>query len=311
MPEGKAPSSASAGPRALGDRARGWLALLRLPNLFTVPGDVVAGWFLAGGTCANAGTAAFLGGASLCIYSAGLVLNDLADTETDRRERPDRPIPSGRVSRGGALLATLVLTAGGLGLAAAAGMASLCVAGGLVALVVIYDLGAKRVRVLGPIVMGSCRGANVLLGASTGVGAGAIILPVALAASLEAAYVASVTAIAARETVGPPGPALRWLPSAVMASGIGLVLAFVWGGEAWVPVFSALPILAVLSASVRLRSDIDACKVPRIVGSMIAALVLLQAAFIVVASPRALEFAVAVLALWPLGLVARRYFHAS
>ena len=177
MPEGQAPSSASRGPWSFGDRARGWLALLRPPNLFTVPGDIVAGWFLAGGTCADPGRAAFLGGASLCIYSAGLVLNDLADAETDRRERPGRPIPSGRVSRRAAVSATLVLTAGGLGLAAAAGMTSLCVGGGLVALVVFYDLAAKRVPVLGPVVMGACRGANVVLGASTGLGAGAALVP--------------------------------------------------------------------------------------------------------------------------------------
>jgi len=311
MPEGHAPSSASDGPRALGDRARAWLALLRPPNLFTVPGDVVAGWFLAGGTCTDAGRAGLLGGASLCIYSAGLVLNDIADVETDRRERPQRPIPSGRVSRGGALFAALVLTAGGLGLAAAAGMTSLCVAGALVALVVFYDLCAKRVPVLGPLVMGSCRGANVVLGGSTGLGAGAIILPIALAASAEAAYVASVTTIAAREVEGPPSPVLRWLPSAVIGAGMGLVLAFVWGGDIWVLAAAALPVVAVLSASLRLRRDMDTQEVPRLVGSMIGALIFLQAAFVVVASPRALEFAVAVLALWPLGLIARRYFHAS
>jgi len=311
MPEGQAPSSASRGPWSLGDRARAWLALLRLPNLFTVPGDIVAGWFLAGGSSVRAGTAVLLGGASLCIYSAGLVLNDLADAETDRRERPGRPIPSGRVSRRAAVFATLVLAVAGLGLAAAAGMTSLCVAGALVALVVSYDLGAKRVPVLGALVMGSCRGANVVLGASTGLGAGAIILPVALAASAEAAYVASVTAIAAGEVEGPPGPALRWLPSAVIAAGIGLVLAFVWGGETCVLAAAALPLVAVLSASLRLRRDIDTQEVQRLVGSMIGALVFLQAAFVVVASPQAFVPATAVLALWPLGLIARRYFHAS
>jgi len=311
MPEGQAPSSASRGPWAFGDRARAWLSLLRLPNLFTVPGDVVAGWFLAGGTCADPGRALLLGGASLCIYSAGLVLNDIADTDIDRRERPGRPIPSGRVSRVADALTTLVLMAGGLGLASAAGMTSLCVAVALVALVVFYDLAAKRVPVLGPIVMGTCRGANVALGASTGLGAGAIILPVALSASAEAAYVASVTTIAAREVEGPPGPILRWLPSAVIASGMALVLAFVWEGEMWVLAAAALPVVAVLLASLRLRRDMDTQDVPRLIGSMIGALVFLQAAFTVVASPRDLEFAVAVLALWPLGLIARRYFHAS
>src|SRR5262245_63491269 len=33
-------------------------------------------------------------------YSGGMALNDAFDAEIDARERPERPIPSGRVSRG-------------------------------------------------------------------------------------------------------------------------------------------------------------------------------------------------------------------
>ncbi len=288
-----------------------WLELLRPPNLFTVPGDVVAGWFLAGGTGTKASTLAALAGSSLCIYSAGLVINDLADIETDRRERPERPIPSGRVSPRAASFLAVLLLAGGIGLAGAAGMWCLCVAGALVVLVVFYDLLAKRVPVLGPLVMGSCRGANLVLGASAGLGAGAIILPLVLAASAEAAYVAAVTAVAAREVEGPPGPMVRWLPAAVIGAGLALLLAFVWEGEIWVLAAAAVPVVAALSASVRLRPGLDVNRVPRLVGSMIGMLILLQGAFVLVGSPRAFGPAAAVLALWPLGLIARRYFRAS
>ena len=34
-----------------------------------------------------------------CLYAAGMVLNDAFDAELDARERPERPIPSGRISR--------------------------------------------------------------------------------------------------------------------------------------------------------------------------------------------------------------------
>ena len=36
----------------------------------------------------------------MAIYAAGIVLNDVFDYEIDRVERPGRPLPSGRVSRG-------------------------------------------------------------------------------------------------------------------------------------------------------------------------------------------------------------------
>ena len=40
--------------------------------------------------------------ASGCLYTAGMVLNDVFDYEIDRHERPFRPLPSGRISLGAA-----------------------------------------------------------------------------------------------------------------------------------------------------------------------------------------------------------------
>ena len=47
-------------------------------------------------------------------YTAGMILNDVADLEVDRRERPERPLPSGAVSRT-ALAAFGALTGAGAG----------------------------------------------------------------------------------------------------------------------------------------------------------------------------------------------------
>lgn len=60
-------------------------------------------------------------GASLCLYEAGMALNDWADRDEDAVDRPHRPIPSGRISPAAALGAAGVLTAAGLALAARAG----------------------------------------------------------------------------------------------------------------------------------------------------------------------------------------------
>ena len=80
--------------------ARAWLQLFRVPNLLTVPGDPIAGVFLAA-AAANAAipaSAMFAAMAvSLLLYGAGLLQNDYFDLPEDRRERPRRPLPSGAV----------------------------------------------------------------------------------------------------------------------------------------------------------------------------------------------------------------------
>ncbi|MBR7678903.1 prenyltransferase, partial [Streptomyces daliensis] len=61
-------------------RGAAWLQLLRVSALFTVPGDALAGAAVTG--CRpNRGTALAVG-ASLCLYEAGMALNDWADRET-------------------------------------------------------------------------------------------------------------------------------------------------------------------------------------------------------------------------------------
>src|SRR6516225_6836668 len=85
-----------------------WLQLLRAPNLFTVPGDPLAGFLLA--TNGHADThLVFAIGASLCLYCHGLLVNDLADLAEDRRERPSRPLPSGAANVRTVLVVAIVL----------------------------------------------------------------------------------------------------------------------------------------------------------------------------------------------------------
>ncbi|MGW4703935.1 UbiA family prenyltransferase, partial [Streptomyces sp. NPDC004285] len=105
-------------PRARG-RARAWAELLRVSALVSVPGDALAG-AAAAGARPGRGTLRAIG-ASLCLYEAGMALNDWADREEDARERPHRPLPSGRVAPAAALAASAALTLAGLGVAARAG----------------------------------------------------------------------------------------------------------------------------------------------------------------------------------------------
>jgi 4-hydroxybenzoate polyprenyltransferase len=92
-----------------------------------------------------------------------MVLNDYFDVEVDRKERPFRPIPSGRVSRRTAGWLGVALLCAGLGLARVADGMGMIIAGMLVVCIVFYDSWLKRTP-LGPIGMGMCRFLNVLLG---------------------------------------------------------------------------------------------------------------------------------------------------
>ncbi|MEU5035799.1 SCO3242 family prenyltransferase [Streptomyces rubiginosohelvolus] len=149
-------------------RLRAWAELLRVSALFSVPGDALAG-AAAVGRRPGRGTALAIG-ASLCLYEAGMALNDWADRDEDAVDRPHRPIPSGRISPAAALGAAGVLTAAGLALAARAGRPALTVATGLAATVWAYDLHLKHTKA-GPAAMAAARSLDLLLGATAAVAA--------------------------------------------------------------------------------------------------------------------------------------------
>ncbi|WP_219815147.1 MULTISPECIES: SCO3242 family prenyltransferase [unclassified Rathayibacter] len=142
---------------------RDYLELVRAKAALTVIGDTVAG-----GAWADRGVGVrtlALPLSSALLYSAGMALNDYADAELDARERPERPIPSGRIRRSAALGTAAALTAAGIAVAAAVdGRRSLALSLPLAAGIWSYDLLAKPTP-LGPVVMAACRGLDVLLGA--------------------------------------------------------------------------------------------------------------------------------------------------
>ncbi|MEX2285469.1 MAG: UbiA family prenyltransferase, partial [Planctomycetaceae bacterium] len=144
---------------------RPYLQLVRLPAVFTAMADVFLG-FLANHTAMGAasGQFALLLVASSCLYMSGLAFNDFFDRARDARERPQRPIPSGRVSAGMAAVLASVLMVAGIFAAAAVALQSLYVALALALCVLAYD-GLLKSTPLGPLAMGGCRFLNVMLGA--------------------------------------------------------------------------------------------------------------------------------------------------
>lgn len=151
-----------------------YLRLLRFPNLFTALADVLMGYCCVHQAFTPPGPLVGLLAASGMMYLAGMVLNDVFDVERDRHQRPDRPLPAGRISLRTARALGFALLVGGVAAAWGVALSPLSRgsvgASGLVALalagcILTYDAGVKA-TVLGPIFMGACRSLNVLLGAS-------------------------------------------------------------------------------------------------------------------------------------------------
>ena len=212
---------------------RGYLQLMRLPNVFTAMADVAMGFLFVQAPSWrwdawwDSWTLGLLLAATSLLYMAGVVLNDVFDLEIDRRERPERPLPSGRVSPAAAsrlgwwLLVLGVLV--GSGTAFFVGqMRPGTVAALLATCILLYDAWLKRTP-MGPLAMGACRTLNVMLGMS------AIDVPLHVDHWLVAGgigiYVAGVTWFARREASQSNRLHLG-LSTMVMIAGIAMLAAF-------------------------------------------------------------------------------------
>jgi 4-hydroxybenzoate polyprenyltransferase len=241
--------------------------LVRAPAALSVPGDVIAGAAAAGTLGART---AGLAGASVCLYWAGMAANDWADRELDAVERPERPIPSGRISAPAALGIAAGLTAAGLAVAARAGGArALAVAVPLAASIWAYDLKMKNTAA-GPAGMAACRALDVLLGATPGDPVRAV--PAAL---VVAAHTYTVTELSRREVSGTGGAAL---PAATLAATAGLAAAVAARSTAATAILAGEYLTSYGRAQARLLTDPAAPAVRKAVGAGITALPALQGA---------------------------------
>ncbi|HTJ39308.1 MAG TPA: UbiA family prenyltransferase [Dactylosporangium sp.] len=168
--------------------------LVRAPAALSVPGDVIAGAAAAGRLGPRT---AGLAGASVLLYWAGMAANDWADRDLDAVERPERPIPSGRIAPGTAFGVAAGLTAAGVAVAGlAGGRRALALAVPLAGAVWAYDLGLKSTPA-GPAAMATCRALDVLLGA-----AGGRLRRAAWPATVVFAHTYTVTALSRSEVDG-------------------------------------------------------------------------------------------------------------
>ena len=300
-------------------KLRIWLQLLRAPNLFTVPGDPLAGYLLAcfGDVEPRLFLPVF---ASLLFYAAGLLLNDLADFAEDLAERPARPLPSGAASRGAVIAVMLGCVIVGLLICSIAGIWTLGVGAALLLAITSYNLEMKRVPFAGAMTMGLCRGLSFLLGATV-VPHGRLTIPlmlyrrldhVVVAFLLVTLFIAAVTNLARFETKAQSPPLAKWLPAAAIAGGMASFLPLVS-----VPnrnsAFMLLAVALFISAQIAWQLTREPqTPIPPMIGNLIRLLLIVQAAFCaafggVIGSLAATVFII----LWPVSRAVGKRFYAS
>jgi 4-hydroxybenzoate polyprenyltransferase len=211
---------------------RPYLQLCRFSAVFTALGDILLGYLLVQPTLEPHGRIACLLVATAGLYLSGMTWNDIFDRAEDAQERPNRPIPSGRVPLRNAIVFGAGLTITGLAASALAGVPSLLVALILTACIFLYDGVMKRTMV-GPVFMGLCRSLNVLLGASGGVATFREVwmLPQIWIAVAMGVYIAGVTWFAKTDSrESRRGPLLA--SAVVINLGFALIAAYMAGGPA-------------------------------------------------------------------------------
>jgi 4-hydroxybenzoate polyprenyltransferase len=151
---------------------RQYIILVRLPNVFTAASNILPGYF----TVITAAASSFpninilyLAGlmtSSSLLYLAGIVFNDYFDIEIDKKERPSRPLPSGKITKRKALTIAISSIIAANVLTLLINLTSLLVAVTLTTIIIAYDYRLKHNTITGPITMGFARFVNIILGAS-------------------------------------------------------------------------------------------------------------------------------------------------
>ena len=254
-----------------------WAQLVRLPNVFTVIADVAAAFLLVSGGAEPIGRFVCILLSGICLYWAGMILNDVFDVDRDREERPNRPLASGAISLRSASIAGWVFLAAGVALATAAGqipsgdgattLLPAAIAGALAVLILLYD-GPLKETPVAPAAMGGCRVLSFLLGASP------LLIPVVGQPLIPkylvgialgfGVYIMGITTMARDEATGGNHINLRTGFVSVLLGAVLMALAPGLGGRAtpWAvnpgnmfPVLIGMIVFPVLIRGLRVQSD--------------------------------------------------------
>ncbi len=263
-----------------------WLQLMRLPTVFTALSNILCGFLITHHLkvhdLLHQTSLWLLLASTIGLYLGGMVLNDVFDSALDAVERPERPIPSGRISRRAAGIFGTLLMAGGVAAAATTGIPSLVIALLIVPSVLLYN-GFLKTTFAAPLGMATCRFLNLMLGASAVPNVASLwqTTPLAVAAALSI-YVLGVTVFARNEA----GRSSRWslmLGTTLVVCGIALNAWLIKTSGASVPAIAtgrmALLLLALnlLMRAAAAISNPAPRRIQKTVGLMLLCIIFLDA----------------------------------
>lgn len=294
----------------------GLLQLMRPANIVTAMADILAGvaltHYITDTNILEQGRYVPVGLLLLStagLYGGGVVFNDVFDASLDKKERPERPIPSGRISLHAATWLGIVLLVFGvlfaLSLYWRTGSLLPCFLAIVIAIAALwYNKWGKHHHWWGPLNMGLCRGLNLLLGMS--------VLPLALQqywylAVVPVIYIAAITMISRGEVHG--GSSKSLLAAAILYMiVIGSVLLFSIFRQTIIPtIFFVLLLIAMTGIPLQraIRQPVG-----RMIGQAVKAgvigLIVMNAAW--AAASGSLYVALCILALLPVSILLAKLF---
>jgi 4-hydroxybenzoate polyprenyltransferase len=262
---------------------------------------------LAGYFAATAFTIAEADGAHLIalmvssglLYIAGIVLNDYFDIEIDKRERPSRPLPSGKISKGHALAIAVVALLIANSIALLIGPASLAVSLALTLAIIAYDYQLKH-GVVGPFASPLLLVINNHSLAIVGTAAASLFL-----------YISSITILSKKEAENErPNSAIVFLMVfgvILVVAGLGLLLLQLqWTFLLNLSLFAAVMIVTFKRY---LMKESSSRSVQKAVRNMVISIIILDSVFIT--GTAGLEYGIATLLLIAPAIVLARKLYVT
>ena len=265
---------------------RDYLVLVRLPNLFTLPSNILVGIAAISSlafTLTSFVQFLLLVTISILLYCVGIVLNDLYDFDIDKKERPNRPLPSGKISRRSAIVLVVIFSTLALILSLLVSFSTLVISSILFLTIFGYDKYLKNTHA-GPLTIASARVMNILLGTSVSfrsVDSYSQIVTLTFVLIITFVYVSLIGFISRYEVRGFSDNAKLLLPPAIVAIVISSIILFSLMGffklESLI-ILSLFSLIMLISFSRIYRRDSG--RTQQIVRNMILSIIVLDSTFL-------------------------------
>jgi len=265
---------------------RDYLVLVRLPNLFTLPSNILVGISAISSlafTLTSFIQFLLLVTISVLLYCVGIVLNDLYDFDIDKKERPNRPLPSGKISRRSAIVLVTIFSTLALILSLQVSFSTLVISTILFSVIFGYDKYLKNTHA-GPFTIASARVMNILLGTSVSlrsVDSYSQIVTLTFVLIITFVYVSLIGFISRYEVHGFSDNTKLLLPPAIVATVISSIILFSLMGffklESLI-ILSLFSFIMIISFSRIYRRDSGRTK--QIVRNMILSIIVLDSTFL-------------------------------